>query len=102
MNELAQFLAYVTKVFPLGRIVREVRDTRPYPQIPTRPLLLSLLLGSVLRAGSYLDISQQTKRRRWQHLVHWPKRISDDAFDYVSERFNLEDLRRSWPRSISA
>jgi hypothetical protein len=95
MNELAQFLAYVVKVFALGRVVRAVRDSRPYPEIPTRPLLLSLLLGVVIRAGSYLDISKQTKRRRWQRLIHWPKRISDDAFHYVSERFSLEDLRQS-------
>src|SRR5690242_14480320 len=94
MNELAQFLGYVTKVFGLGRIVRNVRCRRPYPKIPTRPLLLSLLLGVVIRAGSYLDISKQTKRRRWQHFIHWGHRISDDAFDYVSERFYLEDLRQ--------
>lgn len=95
MNELAQFLGCVTKVFALGRLVREVRDRRPYPEIPTRPLVLSLLLGVVLRTGSYLDLSQQTKRRRWQHLIHWGQRISDDAFHYVSERFYLEDLRQS-------
>ena len=95
MNELAQFLGYVTKVFALGRIVRGVRSHRPYPEIPTRPLLLSLLLGVVIRAGSYLDISKQTKRRRWQHLIHWRQRISDDAFHYVSERFYWEDLRQS-------
>ena len=80
MNELAQFLSYVTKVFHLGRILRGVRSRRPYAEIPTRPLLLSLLMGVVIRAGSYLDISKQTKRRRWQHLIHWPQRISDDAF----------------------
>jgi len=95
MNELAQFLNYVIKVFALNRVVRSVRSARPYPQIPTRPLLLSLLLGVVLRAGSYLEISQQTKRRRWQHLIHWAQRISEDAFYYVSERFYLEDLRQS-------
>jgi hypothetical protein len=95
MNELAQFLGYVTKVFALGRLVREVRDRRPYPEIPTRPLVLSLLLGVVLRTGSYLDLSQQTKRRRWQHLIHWGQRISDDAFHYVSERFYVEDLRQA-------
>jgi hypothetical protein len=95
MNELAQFLGYVTKVFGLGRTVRSVRCTRPSPKIPTRCLLLSLLLGVVIRTGSYLDLSKQTKRRRWQHLIHWPKRISDDAFVYVSERFDLEDLRHS-------
>ena len=95
MNELAQFLTYVIKVFTLNRVVHRVRDSRPHPVIPTRPLLLSLLLGVVLRVGSYLDLAKQTKRRRWQHLIHWPKRISDDAVHYVSERFYLEDLRQS-------
>jgi len=95
MNELAQFLTCAIKVFALGQVVRAVRDSRPYPEIPTRPLLLSLLLGVVLRVGSYRDIAKQTKRRRWQPLLHWPKRISDDAFHYVSERFYLEDLRQS-------
>jgi hypothetical protein len=93
VNELAQFLAYTFKVFALGRLVREVGDSRPYPEIPTRALLLSLLLGVVIRAGSYRDIAKQTKRRRWQHLIHWPEGISDDAFHYVSERFDLEALR---------
>jgi len=95
VNELAQFLGCVTKVFGFGRMVRSVRCTRPYPTIPTRCLFLSLFLGVVIRAGSYLDLSQQTKRRRWQHLIHWGKRISDDAFVYVSERFDLEDLRHN-------
>ena len=63
-------------------------DSHPLP-------VLELLLGVILRAGSYLDISQQTKRRRWQHLIHWGQRISDDAFHYVSERLYLEDLRQS-------
>jgi hypothetical protein len=95
MNELAQFLTYVIKVFALNRMVRATRDTRPYARIPTQPLFLSLLLGVVIRASSYRDIAKQTKRRRWQHLIHWSARISEDAFYYVSERFNLEDLRRN-------
>ncbi len=95
MNELAQFLHYLIKVFAFHRVVRTVRDSRPYAKIPTRPLFLSLLLGVFVRAGSYRDLAKQTKRRRWQHLIHWSARISEDAFYYVSERFYLEDLRRS-------
>jgi hypothetical protein len=94
MNQLAQFLTYVLKVFALNRVVRGVRTARPYGQIPTRSLFLSLLLGVVLRVGSYHDLAKQTKRRRWQHLIHWAERISEDAFYYVSERFYLEDLRQ--------
>ena len=48
MNELAQFLHYATKVFALGRLLRGVRDRRPYAKIPTRSVLTSLLLGSGL------------------------------------------------------
>ena len=95
MNPLAQFLGYVTRVFAFGRMVRSVRCRRPYPTIPTRCLLLSLVFGVVMRAGSYLEVSQQTKRRRWRHLIHWSRSISDDAFCYISERFRLEDLRQS-------
>ena len=94
MNKLAQFLNYVVKVFTLNRVARGVRDSRPYGKIPTRPVFLSLLLGVVLRLGSYNDIAKQTKRRRWQHLIHWSAGISEDVFYYVSERFYLEDLRQ--------
>ncbi len=94
MNQLAQFLDYVTKVFALPRLVRAIGDSRPYPQIPTRCLVLSMLFGVVIRANSYVDVAVQTKRRRWQHLIHWSGPISEDAFYYVSERLNLKDLRR--------
>lgn len=95
MNELVQFLGYITKVFAFAHLVRSVRSSRPYPTIPTRCLFLSLFLGAVIRAGSYLDLSKQTKRRRWQHLIHWTGRISDDALVYVSERFYVEELRQN-------
>jgi hypothetical protein len=95
MNELAQFLGYIIKVFAFNRIVRRVRCSRPYPEIPTRALFLTLLMGVVMRCGSYLEISKQTKRRRWQHLIGWCQRISEDALYYVSERFCLEDLRQA-------
>jgi len=90
-----QFLHYAQKVFRLNKLLRGVRDGRSYPEIPTRALLVSLLMGVVLRVGSYLDLAEQTKRRRWQHLIHWTQRISHDSFEYVTERLNLEDLRQS-------
>jgi hypothetical protein len=95
VNQLAQFLAYARKVFHLGRLLRGVRDRRPYPVIPTRPVLVSLLMGVFLRVDSYLALAAATKRRRWQHLMHWKNRISHDTFEYVAERLNLEDLRQT-------
>ena len=95
MNRLAQFLHYAQKVFALKTLLRAVRDGRPFAKIRTTPVLLSLVLGAVLRIGSYLDLAQQTKRRRWRHLCGLQAPISDDTFDYVTERFKLEDLRRT-------
>jgi hypothetical protein len=95
VNELAQFLAYAVKVFRLNWLLRGVRDQRSDPRIPTRALLLSLVMGVIFRVGSYLNLSAQTKRRRWQHLIHWAQQISHDAFGYGAERFNLEDLRQT-------
>ena len=93
MNELAQFLNYCNKVFRLAFLARQVRDHRSYPQIPTRPVFLTLLLGTVLRFSSYLHLASQTKRRRWRHLIHLFQSISHDTLAYVSARFYLDDLR---------
>ena len=76
-------------------MLRGIRCRRPYPVIPTRAVVVSLFLGAVLRVGSYLNLAAQTKRRRWQHLIHWAQRISHDTFEYVAEQLNLEDLRQS-------
>lgn len=75
-------------------MLRSTRCRRPYPVIPTRAVVVSLLLGAVLRVGSYLNLAAQTRRRRWQHLIHWPQGISHDSFEYVAEHLNLEDLRQ--------
>lgn len=95
MNQLAQFLGYVDKVFQLHRLARGVRDSRSYPEIPVRQVFLTLLLGVVLRVESYLDLARRTKRKSWGRLIHWPTGISHDTLEYVSERLNLEDLRQT-------
>lgn len=94
MNQLAQFLLSIQKVYGLT-ILRGVRDHRPFAKIPTTPVLLSLVLGVVLRISSYLDLAEQTQRRRWQHPCHLKGPLGDDIFGYVTERLYLEDLRQS-------
>lgn len=96
MNRLAQFLHYAQKVFDLKRLLRGVRDRRPYPQIPILPVLLCLLLGVVMRVPSYLDLASQTqRRRRWRRLCGLRAALSHDTFAYVTERLSLADLRHS-------
>jgi hypothetical protein len=93
MNELAQFLYYAQKVYGLRGLLRAVGDGRPFPKIPLLPVLITLLLGVVLRVGSYLNLSEQTLRRRWQHLSGLKGPVSHDLFEYVTERLAAGDLR---------
>ncbi len=98
MNRLAQFLHYTGKVLGLQTLLRGVRSDRPLARIPTLPVLVSLVLGVVLRVSSYLELSQQSRRRRWQHLCGLAGPLSDDTLEYVTECLSLEDLRQSLAR----
>jgi hypothetical protein len=95
VNRLAQFLHYAQQVFGLKTLLRGTRDERPWARIPTLPVLLSLLLGVVVRIASYHDLAGQTKRRRWQHLCGLQQALSHDTFGYVAQRLNLDDLRHN-------
>jgi len=94
LNRLAQFLHYAQKVFGLKTRLRAIRDRRPFPEVAALPVVLCLVFGVVMRIGSYLDLSQQTQRRRWRHLCGLKAPLSDDIFAYVTERLYLEDLRQ--------
>ena len=93
MNRLSQFLQYSQKVFQLPRLLRRVREGRPDPEIPLLAVNWCLLLGVITRVSSYLDLAQQTTRKRWRRLCHLPRAISHDTFGYVTERLQPEDWR---------
>jgi hypothetical protein len=80
MNRLARALHYMEKVFDLKTRLRAVGDRRPWAQIQTLPVLLCLFLGVFTRVPSYLDLAQQTQRRRWRRLCHLKGPVGDDLF----------------------
>jgi hypothetical protein len=94
MNRLEQALHYLQKVFDLKTRLRAVSDQRSFAQIQTLPVLLCLLLGVFTRVSSYLDLAQQTRRRRWRRLCHLKTAVGDDLFGYVTERLDAEGLRQ--------
>ena len=94
MNRLGGFLSYLNRVFDLSALALSLRDQRPYPQIPLNPIWWSLFLGEVLRVPSFLQLEAETARGCWQKRIGTKCKMSDDLFGYVSERFELEDLRR--------
>ena len=78
MNRLRGMWRYLTKVFDLRNLIRNVRDRRQYPEIPTPCLHLTLVLGAILRVPSLLDLSLKTQRKGWQRMIKH-KALSDDA-----------------------
>jgi len=88
-------LDYVAKVFRLGQLARQVRSDSPTPD--SHPALVPDPAHGRRAPGQQLPGPlQANKRRRWQHLIHWRQRISDDALHYVSERFHLGTCARAW------
>ena len=83
MNHLCQVWHYLDKVFDLPQRIKNVRDTRQYPEIPTPCLHFTLVLGALLRVPSLLDLSLKTRGLGWQRLIG-SKPFSDDALGYVS------------------
>jgi len=100
VNRLAQFLHYTQKVFDLKGLLRSVRDGRSDPKIAILSVSLCLVLGVVTRVSSYLDLAQQTKRRRWRHFCGLKAPFSDDTLEYVTERMTPEDWYSAAGKSL--
>jgi hypothetical protein len=78
---------YVTRCLGLRSYLRSPGDGRQQPQIPAQALLWSLLIGQVLRAGSFLAVERLVRSSARRALVV-SRSFSDDALDYFTERLN--------------
>jgi hypothetical protein len=92
---LTQFVRYGRKRFDLDLLLSGVVCGRARPEIPARPVVLSLVLGEVAHVPSFLQLQQETQQPHWQQWVGYAGAISDDTFGYVSERLDPEQLRRA-------
>jgi hypothetical protein len=97
-THLSQFVTYANKRFELSLLAGTFGDGRPQPEIPSRPVWLSLILGEVVHIPSFLQLEAETELPQWQRWVGYKHKISHDTFGYVSERLDPEQLRRgaSW------
>jgi len=94
-SQLSQFIAYAQTRFDLPLLAGCFADARPQPDIPTRAVGLSLLLGEVVHIPSFLQLQEETKLPQWQRWVGYQHPISHDTFGYASERLDPEQLRRA-------
>jgi hypothetical protein len=97
-TQLRQFEAYAKKRFDLHLLAGCFADARPQPEIPSRAIGLSLLLGEVVHIPSFLQLEAETKLPQWQRWVGYRHKISHDTFGYASQRMDPAQLRRagSW------
>lgn len=94
-SQINQFVTYASQYFHLPWLASSFTDSRPQPEIPSRAVWLSLVLGEVVHVPSHLQLEQETKLPQWQQWVGYPGPISHDTFGYVSERFDPAQLRRA-------
>ena len=94
-TQLSQFVAYAQKRFDLHLLAGCFADARPQPNIPSRAVGLSLVLGEVVHIPSLLQLQAETKLPQWQRWVGYQHEISHDTFGYASERMDPAQLRRA-------
>jgi hypothetical protein len=87
-TQLSQFVSYAQKRFDLHLLAGTFADSRPQPEIPSRAVWLSLVLGEVVH------IEGETKLPQWQRWAGYKDKISHDTFGHVSQRLDPEQLRR--------
>lgn len=94
-SQLNQFVSYAQKQFHLPWLAGSFKDSRPQPEIPSRAVWLSLVLGEVVHIPSFLQLEQETQLPQWQQWVGYADKISHDTFGYVSQRLDPAQLRRA-------
>jgi hypothetical protein len=94
-NQLSQFVHYARKRFDLHLLAGSFTDARPQPDIPSRAVWLSLVLGEVVHIPSLLQLQAETNLPQWQRWVGYKDQISHDTFGYVSQRMDQDQLRRA-------
>ena len=94
-TQLSQFVHYARKRFDLHLLAGAFTDSRDPPDIPSRAVWLSLVLGEVVQVSSLLQLQAETQLPQWQRWGGYPDQISHDTFGYVSERLDPAQLRRA-------
>ena len=93
-TQLSQFVVYAQKRFDLHLLAGGFADSRPQPDIPSRAVWLSLVLGEVVHVPSFLQLEAETQLPQWQRWVGYQDKISHDTLGYVSERLDPVQLCR--------
>ena len=70
-----------------------MRDSRPYPQIPTFVFPAVFFAMFICRIGSFHELEQHRGKSSWRRWIGKHGLPSADDLGYVSERIEVDDLR---------
>ncbi len=88
------FQRYVRTCLRLKGYLKRPGDRRSAPQVPASALLWALLIGTVLREGSFHAV-EALVRSRARIPLGVGRRFSDDTLAYFTERLDPEPTRRA-------
>jgi len=92
-STLTRLLKYSEKIFKLRKHWSEVRDARPYPEIPASVFPAAFFAMFCCRIGSFNELEQQRGDSNWRRWLGGHDIPSADELAYVSERIKTDDLR---------
>lgn len=92
-STLTRLLKYSEKIFALRNYWSEVRDARPYPEIPPSVFPAAFFAMFCCRMGSFNALEQQRGDKNWRSWLGGHDIPSADELAYVSRRTRTEDLR---------
>lgn len=88
-----RLLKYVRRCLGLGDYLNDPGDGRTFPQIPAPCLLWGLVMGKVLRVGSFLGVEDLVAQAAGALGVE--QGFGDDALAYFTERLSTGRLRQA-------
>ena len=94
-KDLDRFVSYAEKQFDLPLLAACFADGRVDPEVPSRAVGLSVLLGEVAHVPSLSQLEEETKLPQWQQWIGYDARISHDTFGYAANRMTPERLARA-------
>ena len=66
-SQLSRFVHYAQQRFDLSLLAGQFADARPQPEIPSRSVWLSLILGEVVHIPQLLlQLQEETQLPQWQ------------------------------------
>lgn len=97
-----QFLGYIKRVYHFSRIVKGIQDDRRWQKVSGRNIFITLFFCLLLRWGSLRRAHMEMQEGRLDKYLpdKENKRFSLNEIAYVSERLDLDHIKKSVVRVV--